>query len=181
LLYGDDAFAVALDGSFARRKVDEAAWSRARPLKPEESQTEFGPGSHRRFYYREGETLPRGGTTAGGLPLTRLGLGGTEPEGWLLSEGGGYAAGLSHASRRRPLKRPSLMPFSGEDDRIIGGTMYVDLFDGVTGQRLARATKGHKGSYEMHVFQRAVWFDGRYFAMPLDDWFGGWLVGVLPG
>jgi hypothetical protein len=57
----------------------------------------------------------------------------------------------------------------------------VDLFDGVTGQRLARATKGHKGSYDMYVFRQAVWFDGRYFAMPLDHWFESWLVGALPG
>jgi hypothetical protein len=33
----------------------------------------------------------------------------------------------------------------------------------------------------MYVFQKAVWFDGRYFAMPLDVWFGSWLVGVPPG
>ena len=181
LLYSDAAYAVALDGSFARRKIDEAAWSGARPLTPEESETEFGPGSHRMFDYYQGETLPRGGTTAGGVLLTRLGPGGAEPEGWLLSQGGRYAAGFSHTSRRRRFKRPSLIPFLGEDDRIIDGTMYVDLFDGLTGERLARATKGHKGSSDMHVFRQAVWFEGRYFAMPLDNWFGSWLVGALPG
>ena len=181
LLYSDAAYAVALDGSFAQRKVDEGAWSRARPLKPEESQTEFGAGASRRFSYYQGETLPKGGTTAGGVPLTRLGVGGAESEGWLLSEGGRYAAGFSHTTRRRRFKRPSLIPFLGGDDRILDGTMYVDLFDGVTGQRLARATKGHKGSYDMYVFRQAVWFDGHYFAMPLDHWFGSWLVGALPG
>ena len=118
--------------------------------------------------------------TKGGLPLLRLGLGGAEPTGWLLSEGGRYAAGFSHTSRRRRFKRPSLLPFSGEDDRIIDGTMYVDFFDGLTGERLARATKGHKESFDMYVFRQAVWFDRRYFAMPLDNWFGSWLVGVLP-
>jgi len=33
----------------------------------------------------------------------------------------------------------------------------------------------------MNVFRRAVWFDGRYFAMPLDRGVGSWLVGVMPG
>ena len=178
LLYSD-AYAVTLDGEFGVRKVDAAAWSRARPLKPEESETEYGAGASRRFYSDKGETLPKGGTTAGGLPLTRLGVGGAESEGWLLSEGARYVAGFSHTTRRRRFERPSLIPFGG-DDRILDGTMYVDLFDGVTGRRLARATKGHKGSYDMYVFQKAVWFDGRYFAMPLDNWFGNWLVGVLP-
>jgi len=178
LLYSD-SYAVTLGGEFGVRKVDAAAWSRARPLKPEESETEFGAGASRRFYSDKGETLPKGGTTAGGLPLTRLEVGGAESEGWLLAEGGRYAAGFSHTTRRRRFERPLLIPF-GSDDRILDGTMYVDLFDGATGRRLARATKGHKGSYDMYVFQQAVWFDGRYFAMPLDNWFGNWLVGALP-
>jgi hypothetical protein len=180
LLYSDAAYAVTLDGEFRVRKVDDAAWSRARPLGPEESETEYGAGASRRFSYYEGETLPKGGSTAGGLPLTRLGVGGAESEGWLLSEGARYVAGFSHTTRRRRFERPSLIPFGG-DDRILDGTMYVDLFDGVTGRRLARATKGHKGSYDMYVFRRAVWFDGHCFAMPLDNWFGSWLVGVFPG
>lgn len=178
--YSDDTYAVALGGDFGVRKVDAAAWARARKLKPEESETEFGAGASRRFTFHGGETLPPGGVTKGGLPLMRLGLGGAEPSGWLLSEGGRYAAGFSHTSRRRRFKRPQLMPFSGEDDRIMDGTMYFELFDGVTGERLARATKGHKGSYEMLVFRQAVWFDGRYFAAPLDTWLGSWLVGALP-
>jgi hypothetical protein len=178
--YSEDIYAVTLDGDFRVRKVDEAAWSRARRLTPEESQTEYGPGSSRRVFYHQGETLPPGRTTAGGLPLTRLGVGGAESEGWLLSQGGRHVAGFSHTSRRRRFKRPSLLPFSGEDDRIIGGTMYVDVFDGATGQRLARASKGHKESYDYYVFQQATWFEGRYFVMPLDNWFGSWLVGALP-
>jgi hypothetical protein len=178
--YSDNTYAVTLGGTFGARKVDAAAWARARPLKPEESETEFGAGASRRFSFHQGETLPPGGTTKGGLPLPSLRRGGEEPSGWLLAEGGRYAAGFSHTSRRRRFKRPQLMPFSGEDDRILDGTMYVDLFDGVTGERLARATRGHKGSYEMHVFRRAVWFDGRYFAMPLDNWLGVWLVGAMP-
>ena len=142
LLYSDAAYAITLEGQFRVRKVDAAAWSRARPLRPEESETEYGPGASRRFYYDKGETLPKGGTTAGGLPLTRLGVGGAESEGWLLSEGAGYAAGFSHTTRRRRFERPPLIPFGG-DDRILDGTMYVDLFEGATGGRLARATKGH--------------------------------------
>lgn len=180
LAYSDDTYAVSLDGAFRARKVDAAAWERARPLKPEESETEFGAGASRSVSYYEGDTLPRGARTGGGLPLTRLALGGAEPEGWLLAEGGRYVAGFSHTSRRRRFKRPSLMPFLGEDDRVADGTMYVDIFDGVTGERLARATKGHKGSYDMAVFRRAVWFDRRYFLMPLDHQFAGWLVGALP-
>jgi hypothetical protein len=58
--------------------------------------------------------------------------------------------------------------------------MYVDIFDGATGGRLARASEGRQGSYDMYVFRQATWFDGRYFAMPLDHWFGSWLVGVMP-
>ncbi|HEX8688273.1 MAG TPA: hypothetical protein VF654_17295, partial [Pyrinomonadaceae bacterium] len=71
-------------------------------------------------------------------------------------------------------------PVLGGDDRIADGTMYVDVFDGLTGERLGRVTKGHKGSYDMSVFRQAVWFDRRYFAMPLDHGFEGWLVGALP-
>jgi hypothetical protein len=179
LLYSDAAYAVSLDGAFGVRKVDGAAWGRGRRLKPEETETEFGAGAERRVSFYDGATLPPGRTTAGGLPLTRLGLGGAEPEGWLLAEGR-YVAGFSHTSRRRRFKKPSLIPFLGEDDRVTDGTMYVDLFDGATGERLARATKGHKGSFHMHVFRRAVWFDRRHFAMPLDPWFGVWLVGALP-
>ena len=181
LLYSDAAYAVTLDGEFRVRKVDDAAWSRARPLKPEESETEYGAGASRRFSYYQGEAPTKGGATAGGVPLTRLGVGGAESEGWLLSEGARYAAGFSHPSRRRRFERPSLIPFLGGDDRILDGTMYVELFDGVTGRRLARATKGHKGSDDMYVFRKAVWFDGHCFAMPLDNWFGSWLVGVFPG
>ncbi len=179
LLYGDAAYAVALDGSFARRVVDAGEWDRARKFGPEELDSEF-TSSERRFYFYKGETLPEGGATAGGAPLTRLGVGGAEPKSWLLSEGGRYAAGFSHTSRRRPLKLPSLIPLFGVDDRIIAGTMYVDLFDGATGERLARAAGGHKGSSDMYVFQQATWFDARYFAMPLDEGFGSWLVGALP-
>jgi hypothetical protein len=178
--YSDEIYAVTLDGAARTREADEAAWSRARALTPEESQTEFGPGRHRMFSYDKGETLPRGGVTGGGLPLTSLELGGAEPSGWLLSQGGRYAAGFSHTSRRRLLKRPSLIPFGGEDDRIIAGTMYVDIFEGATGRRVARATQGHKESYDMYVFRQAVWFEGRYFLMPLDHRFEGWLVGALP-
>lgn len=181
LLYSDAAYAVTLDGEFRVRRVDDAVWSRARRLKPEETQTEYGAGASRRFSFYEGEARPKGGATAGGVALTRLEVGGAEREGWLLSEGGRYAAGFSHTTRRRRFERPSPLPFLGGDDRILDGTMYVDLFDGLTGERLARATKGHKGSYDMYVFRQAVWFDGRYFAMPLDNWFGSWLVGVFPG
>lgn len=180
LLYGDDAYAVALDGSFATRKVDEGIWSRARRFTEEESGTEFGSGSKRVFFYHDGETLSRGGVTKGGLPLTRLGTGGAERESWQLSQEGRYVAGFSHTSRRRPFKQPSLIPFLGEDDRIADGTMYVDIFDGANGQRLARATKGHQGSYDMSVFRQARWFEGRYFAMPLRHDLGSWLVGALP-
>lgn len=179
LLYSD-AYAVTLDGAARVRAVDEAAWSRARALTPEESETEYGAGAHRMVSYYEGGTLPRGEVTGGGLPLTSLELGGAEPLGWFLSQGGRYVAGFSHTSRRRLLKRPSIIPFSGEDDRIIAGTTYVDLFDGATGRRLARATKGHKESYQLHVFRQAVWFEGHYFVMPLDNNFEGWLVGALP-
>ena len=174
LLYSDDAYAVALDGSFARRKVEEGVWSRARRFGPGELDTEF-TSSDRRLSPQEGETLAKGG-----LPLKGLGLAGAEAEGWLLSRGGGYVAGFSHTSRRRHFKRPSLIPFLGEDDRVADGTMYVDIFDGATGERLARASKGHQGSYDMYVFRQATWFDGRYFAMPLDHVFGSWLVGVMP-
>jgi hypothetical protein len=174
LLYGDNTYAVALDGSFAQRKVDEAVWERARRFKPGELDTEYA-SSDRRLFKSQGE-MP----TKGGLPLKSLGVGGAESEGWLLSTGGRYVAGFSHTSRRRPFKKPSLMPFSGEDDRIADGTMYVDIFDGSTGERLARASKGHQGSYDMYVFQQATWFDGRYFAMPLKQSFGSWLVGVMP-
>ena len=180
LLYSDDAYAVALDGSFATRKVDEGAWSRARRFTEEESETEYGAGSKRVYFYHDGETLPRGGETRGGLSLTRLATGGAELEGWQLSQEGRYVAGFSHTSRRRPFKRPSLIPFLGEDDRIADGTMYVDIFDGATDRRLAQATKGHQGSYDMYVFHQARWFEGRYFAMPLTNDFGSWLVGALP-
>lgn len=179
LVYGDDTFAVALDGSFARRKVDGGLWERARRFGPGELDSEFA-SSERRFYYDKGETLPRGGATKGGVPLTSLKLAGAETEGWLLSRDGRYAAGFSHTSRRRRFKRPSLIPFLGGDDRIADGTMYVDIFDGASGERLAGASKGHGGSSEMYVFQQATWFDGRCFAMPLGQGFGSWLIGVLP-
>jgi hypothetical protein len=58
--------------------------------------------------------------------------------------------------------------------------MYVDIFDGATGRRLARATKGRQGSYDMSVFHQARWFEGLYFAMPLRHDLGSWLVGALP-
>jgi hypothetical protein len=179
LLYSDAAYAVALDGSFARRKIDEGVWERARRFKPDELDTEF-TSSESRFYYDKGETLPRGGATRGGVPLTSLKLAGAETGGWLLSRDGRFAAGFSHTSRRRTFKRPSLIPFLGGDDRIADGTMYVDIFDGASGERLAVASKGHRGSSEMYVFQQATWFDGRCFAMPLGHGFGGWLIGVLP-
>jgi len=181
LLYGDSAYAVALDGSFAQRKVDEGVWERARRFGPGELDSEF-TSSGRRFSLYQGETLPRGGATKGGLPLTGLKLAGAEAEGWLLSPDGRYVAGLSHTSRRRPFKKPSLIPFlgGGGDDRIADGTMYFDILDGATGRVLARASKGHRGSYDMSVFRQATWFDGRYFAMPLEHSFGSWLVGVMP-
>jgi hypothetical protein len=174
LLYGAHAYAVALDGSFARRKVDEGVWERARRLGPDELDTEY-TSSDRRLFNSQGGT-----PTKGGLPLKSLAVGGAESGGWLLSRDGRYVAGFSHTSRRRPFKRPSLIPFLGEDDRIADGTMYVDIFDGATGERRARASKGHRGSYDMYVFRQATWFGGRYFAMPLDHAFGSWLVGVMP-
>ena len=174
LLYSDYTYAVALDGSFAQRKVDEGTWGRARRFAQGELDTEY-TSSDRRFFKSQGET-----PTKGGLPLKSLAVGGAESEGWLLSPDGRYVAGFSHTSRRRPFKKPSLIPFSGEDDRIADGTMYVDIFDGANGERLARASEGHQGSYDFYVFQQATWFDGRYFAMPLKHSFGSWLVGVMP-
>ena len=179
LVYGDDTYAVALDGSFARRKVDGGAWERARRFERGELDSEFA-SSESRFYYDKGETLPRGGATKGGVPLTSLKLAGAEAGGWLLSRDGRYAAGFSHTSRRRTFKRPSLIPFLGADDGVADGTMYVDIYDGADGARLAGASKGHNGSSEMYVFQQATWFDGRCFAMPLGNSFGSWLIGVLP-
>lgn len=175
LLYGDSAYAVALDGTFARRKVDEGVWERARRFENGELDTEYA-SSDRRLFKSQGET-----PTKGGLPLKSLGVGGAESEGWLLSPDARYVAGFSHTSRRRPFKKPSLFPiFGGDDDRIADGTMYVDFFDGSTGERFARASEGHQGSYDFYVFQQATWFDGRYFAMPLKHSFGSWLVGVMP-
>jgi len=174
LLYGDDAYAVALDGSFAKRVVDEGVWERARRFGPDELDSEFG-SSERRLFKSQGET-----PTKGGLALRSLAVGGAESEGWLLSRGGRYVAAFSHTSRRRPFKRPSLIPFLGEDDRVADGTMYVDIFDGENGERPARASKGHQGSSDMHVFQQATWLDERHFAMPLTRSFGSWLIGVLP-
>jgi hypothetical protein len=181
--YSDDWYAVSLGGSFAVRKVGPAEWARGRELSEEEKGNERRGGATRKFFPHEGKTLPEGGATRGGLPLTLLDVSGDEMtgSGWLLSQAGRYVAAFSHTSRRRPYKRPSLIPFSGEDDRIAGGLMYVDFFDGETGRRLARASKGHNGSHEFYVGEQAVWFEGRYFAMPLDGVLGVWLVGAFPG
>ena len=181
--YSDSTYAVALDGSFRTRKIGAGEWARARELTDEERGVGHAYPATRKFY-RDGEgTLPEGGATRGGLPLTRLEVGGAEPSnsGWLLSQEGKYVAAFSHTSRRRAYKRPNLIPFlGGEDDRIAGGTMYVDVFDGAAGRRLARASRGHRGSSEFYVFEEAVWFEGRYFAMPLDSTLGAWLVGAFP-
>ena len=179
--YSDNTYAVSLDGSFGVRKIGGEEWARARALTEEERG--LGPPrfAERRFFLYEGRTLPEGGATRGGLPLTRLEVGGAEEPRWLLSQGGGYVAAFSHTSRHGEKKSSGFFPFIGGSDGIEDGTMYFDFFDGSTGQRLARVSKGHNGSGEFYVFEQAVWFEGRYFAMPLERPLGVWLIGVLPG
>lgn len=177
--FSDSTYAVSLDGSFAQRKVDDDTWERARRFGPDELDSEYN-SSARRFFIYEGKTLPSEGATKSGLLIKSFALAGAETDHWLLSRDGSYVAGFSHTSRRRSSRKPSLMPFIGGDDGIADGTMYVDIFDGATGKRLALAAKGHRGSYEMHVFRQATWVDGRYFVMPLNGVFDSWLVGVMP-
>lgn len=174
--YSDNAYAVSLDGRFDVRAVLETEWEQGQKRRETDDRGgDFEPDGSIRIYASEGleESAYKG---------RRLAKTGAEfySNVALVSPNGKWVAVFSHTSRRRWFKRPSLIPFMGGDDRIASGTMFVDLFDARTGERLATAQAPHEGSFDMYVFTQAAWIEDRYFVMPLDTFMRGAIIGIMP-
>ncbi len=191
--YSENMYAVSLDGSFTVRGVDSLEWERGRPLPTDDERR--ADESNRDVYNPDGSLTIFNVNDRGVIGYDNIDAknfvdfkgrsykaSGKELNSTaLLSQDAKWAAVFSHTSRRRLFKRPSLFPFLGGDDRIASGTMYVDIYDVGTGERIAAAQTPHRGSGDMYVFKQAVWVEGRYFLMPLRTSPPIYMVGAMPG
>jgi hypothetical protein len=164
----ENVYALSLDGKLRVRGATAAEWD-------------------------AGEALPRGGEglSAGGDEETPEGVryrGKTFPKSG--SSWGSYVALPSPRGSRLAVfsykggpksALPPLVPLDSNapPDEPESGTLFVDVYDTSTGERLAFGSSAYNRSPASAFFGRAFWAGDDYFVMPLDVFGQTCLLGLL--
>ncbi|HEX8351481.1 MAG TPA: hypothetical protein VF611_01050 [Pyrinomonadaceae bacterium] len=163
-----NVYAVSLDGGSRVREAMAAEWEagEALPRGGEGLSTGGDVETPEGVRYR-GKLFPKSGRAWGSLVA-------------LPSPRGSRLAVFSHAGGPASVL-PPLVPLDsnappGEPE---SGTLFVDIYDTNTGERLASGSSSYSRSPASAFFGRAFWAGDGYFIMPLDVFGQTCLLGLL--
>lgn len=159
--YSRSVYAVTLDGRYAVRGATEDEWGRARKVEATQNRLTLEE-TYESF----------GGTRRVYRPFRKTGEVWGSPKA-LSAE---WLAVFSHTPGRDARAQGQGGAASGGDG---GGVLHVEIYDARPGNLILSARRPHAGPADA-LFRRALWLDGHFLVIPLDESYGSCLLFMLP-